>query len=262
MFVAPNGVTLTGQVSRGDGTAVVYGNLLSGTGNFVEGPPNVDTYGDWESLTATDYYLSGGAGGGGGGGAGQLTYVPSITSINPTSGPATGGTSVTITGTHLGDTTQVYFGATPAASFTIVSETSITAVSPAGTPGTVDITAGNATGTSGTSPADQFTYTGSFAPQLARLQAGTSTVVADPISSASNAGKTDALPIWILDGNPFLAPFLTGDLAPQGGLNQTQLEQVLPRLGHLDQHALDAVFAELAMNPGTPSLYSSHLSTL
>ena len=45
-----------------------------------------------------------------------------------------------------------------AASFTIVSDTSITATSPAGTAGTVDITVTNETGTSSTSSADHFTY--------------------------------------------------------------------------------------------------------
>jgi hypothetical protein len=77
--------------------------------------------------------------------------------VEPTIGPAAGGTSVTITGSHLSGATAVKFGTTGAVSFTVNSETSITAVSPAGA-GTVDVTVTTAAGTSLTSPADLFTY--------------------------------------------------------------------------------------------------------
>lgn len=182
IFVAPNGVTLTGQVNQADGTAVVYGNLLSGTGNFVSGPPSIDTYADWESLAAADYYLYGGGGGGGGGGAGQLTYVPSIMTVSPASGPTTGGTTVTITGSHLSGVTSIAFGTVPAASFIIVSDTSITAVSPAEPVSTVDITAANAEGASATSPADRFSY-------LASNQAPSVTSIS-PTSGPTSGGTS------------------------------------------------------------------------
>ena len=52
----------------------------------------------------------------------------------------------------------MYFGGVAAASFTVNSDGSITAVTPAGTAGTVDVTVSAAGGTSATSPADQFTY--------------------------------------------------------------------------------------------------------
>ena len=64
---------------------------------------------------------------------------------------------MTITGTGFTGATAVDFGTTPATSFTVVSDTSITADSPAGT-GTVDVTVTTPGGTSATSPADQFTY--------------------------------------------------------------------------------------------------------
>lgn len=51
---------------------------------------------------------------------------PTITSFNPTSGVA--GTSVTITGTKFTGVTAVKFNSTPAASFTVDSDTQITAV--------------------------------------------------------------------------------------------------------------------------------------
>ncbi|MEP6908746.1 MAG: putative Ig domain-containing protein, partial [Pseudoxanthomonas sp.] len=82
---------------------------------------------------------------------------PAVTSITPTSGPTTGGSSVVISGTNFSGTTAVTFGATSATGFTVNSATQITAIAPAGT-GTVDVRVTNAGGTSNTSAADQFTY--------------------------------------------------------------------------------------------------------
>jgi hypothetical protein len=72
-----------------------------------------------------------------------------ITNLSPTSGPTTGGTAVTITGTSFTGVTSVKFNATAAVSFKVDSATSITAVSPAGA-GTVVLTV---TTPNGTSPA-------------------------------------------------------------------------------------------------------------
>jgi hypothetical protein len=90
----------------------------------------------------------------------QFTYVapPTVTGVSPNHGLVTGGTTVTITGTNLSKATAVKFGATNASSFTVKSGTEITAVSPPGTPGTVDVTVTTAGGTSATSTNDQFTY--------------------------------------------------------------------------------------------------------
>ena len=94
--------------------------------------------------------------------ADQYTYTPppppTVTSVGPTSGPSTGGTSVTITGTGFAGASAVKFGTT-AATFTVNSSTSITATSPAGALGTFDVTVTTSGGTSATSAADQFTYT-------------------------------------------------------------------------------------------------------
>jgi hypothetical protein len=89
--------------------------------------------------------------------ADRFTYGPTVTKVEPTIGPAAGGTSVTITGTGFSGATEVKFGSKNATSVKVNSETSIRAVSPAGT-GTVDVTVTTPAGTSPTSPADQFTY--------------------------------------------------------------------------------------------------------
>ncbi|MGK8522676.1 IPT/TIG domain-containing protein [Nocardia asteroides] len=80
--------------------------------------------------------------------------MPTITSISPTSGPTTGGNSVTITGTGFTGPTTVRFGNT-ATTFTMNSPTQITAIAPAGSPGTVQVTVTTAAGTSNGLP---YTY--------------------------------------------------------------------------------------------------------
>ncbi len=87
-----------------------------------------------------------------------VNALPTVTSVSPASGPSTGGTYVTITGSNFIGVTAVRFGATAATGFTVNSSTQITATSPAGAAGTVDIRVTTAGGTSVTSVADQFTY--------------------------------------------------------------------------------------------------------
>jgi len=68
-----------------------------------------------------------------------FTYLPppTISSLTPIS--ATAGTLVTITGTNFTGTTNVSFGGIPATSYTVVSETMITAVTPSGQSGSVSV---------------------------------------------------------------------------------------------------------------------------
>lgn len=69
--------------------------------------------------------------------AGFTFLPPIITAFTPTSKAIRG--TVTITGTNLTGATAVSFGGTPAASFNVVSSTSITAVLAAGSSGIVSI---------------------------------------------------------------------------------------------------------------------------
>jgi hypothetical protein len=77
--------------------------------------------------------------------------------VSPKEGPSTGGTVVTITGSNLGEATEVWFGATRSTSFTINPNGSLTAVSPAGN-GVVDVTVTNPYGRSAKTLKDRFTY--------------------------------------------------------------------------------------------------------
>lgn len=84
--------------------------------------------------------------------------VPTVTGVSPNSGPAGGGTAVTVAGTNLTGATLVSFGGTAATSVVVVSATSITCVSPAHASGLVDVTVTTPSGTSAISAADHFTY--------------------------------------------------------------------------------------------------------
>jgi IPT/TIG domain len=103
----------------------------------------------------------------------ELGPAPAVTAVTPVYGREAGGTSVNITGEHLFQITEVRFGSTPATSFSVNSETSITAQAPAGT-GTVDITVTAPPGTSEITPADNFTFvpTGP-APAISNISAKT-----------------------------------------------------------------------------------------
>jgi polyvinyl alcohol dehydrogenase (cytochrome) len=84
---------------------------------------------------------------------------PAITGVSPSKGPVAGGTTVTITGANFTGASAVAFGSTNAKSFTLVSSTSITAVSPARPAGVVDITVTAPGGTSALTPSDRFRFT-------------------------------------------------------------------------------------------------------
>jgi RHS repeat-associated protein len=85
--------------------------------------------------------------------------APSVKSIKPTTGPFSGGTTVTIKGEHLESASSVSFGGVAATSFHVASAKSITAVSPAGT-GTVDVQVTTSSATSAPVAGDRFTYSG------------------------------------------------------------------------------------------------------
>lgn len=88
--------------------------------------------------------------------------VATVQAITPTSGPISGGTRVTITGTGLGPTTAVRFGdETATAVPTVLSDSEVTAVSPRREEaGTIDVRVVNGGGVSAPVPAARFTYLG------------------------------------------------------------------------------------------------------
>ena len=104
--------------------------------------------------------------------ADQFTYIappPVVLAVTPNSGGTTGGNRITVLGTGFAGASAVDFNGTPATSFTINSDNSITVVTPAEPAGLVDITVTTVGGTSATSSSDSFTYTTPPVPAITGL---------------------------------------------------------------------------------------------
>ena len=150
--VVITGTNFTDVTSVSFGSANVAFTVNSGTQITVTAPAG--TVG-----TTVDITVTAAAGTSVTSAASKYTYgVPTITALNPASGPYSGGNSVVITGTNLTGATAVYFGA-KAATFTVNSNTQITATAPSGTAGTtVDVTVTAPGGTTVTSAASKYGY--------------------------------------------------------------------------------------------------------
>lgn len=72
--------------------------------------------------------------------------APAVSSVSPGSGPDTGGTAVTLTGTGFQTGAAVFVGSSPAGSVSSVGTTQILAVTPAGAPGPAPVTVQNPDG--------------------------------------------------------------------------------------------------------------------
>ena len=121
----------------------------------------------------------------------QFTFVsgpPVITNVSPNSGPVTGGTTVTITGTGFGDANAVDFGtANVATQWTIVNFTTIVATAPVGQLGPYDIQVSNPSGTSTPVAADVYTYTTPPVPTVSGVS---------PATGPSTGGTGSRSPAW------------------------------------------------------------------
>lgn len=97
----------------------------------------------------------------------EVQPAPAIVAVSPASGSIAGGTKVKLTGTDFNAASEVRFGELPATSFTVVSETEITAVAPRSKKvGQVDISVTTLAGTSTATRSDRFTYKGCVVPNL------------------------------------------------------------------------------------------------
>jgi len=151
-------VTLTGTHFTG-ATDVKFG-ATNATGFTVNSATSITATSPAGSASTVDITVTTVGGTSATSSADQFTYVapPTVTAVTPNGGPLAGGTSVTLTGTNLTGATAVKFGLANAASFAVNSATSITATSPAGSAGTVNVTVTTVGGTSATGAGNQFSY--------------------------------------------------------------------------------------------------------
>jgi hypothetical protein len=147
-----------------------------------------------------------------------VDLTPAVTGLTVASGPA--GVSVTVTGQNFSGAAghlQVLFGSTPATSVTVVDDSHVTVVAPAGS-GTVDVRVQSGVsdpnnssninspvfgyGTSAVSSVDRFTYTSSSGPTHFSLSA----------PAGSTGGSAFAVTVTALDASNHLAMGYVGML--------------------------------------------------
>jgi parallel beta-helix repeat protein len=112
-----------------------------------------------------------------------VTSAPTISSVAPTSGPATGGTTVNISGANFLAGDNVLFGSLAASKVQVVNSSQIQAVTPAEQAGTVNVIVQDSNGQSVTA-SKAFT----FAASVPALQITTSSLPAGTVGSSYSAG--------------------------------------------------------------------------
>lgn len=119
--------------------------------------------------------------------------APAVASVTPESGPAGGGTNVTITGTNFAGGAGVTFGATAATNVVVVDATTITADTPAHTAGSVDVVVTNPDGQSG-ALAGGFTYVA--APTVTDVAPASGTTAGGTAVTIAGAAFQPGAAVW------------------------------------------------------------------
>ena len=115
---------------------------------------------------------------------------PIVASVLPTSGPVTGGNTVTISGSGFVAVSRVMFGPTPGTGVRVLSTTKLTVIAPKHDAGVVNILVTGAGGTSVAVTADHYTY---VAPPAVRSVTGAS----------GASGSTNGSNVVIVTGTGF-----------------------------------------------------------
>jgi hypothetical protein len=187
-----NDVSATPFVQSFTPTSGTVGTVVTITGNNFTGATGVSFGGVpassfvVNSSTSITAVVAGGASGSvsvttpqGTGSLAGFVYLPHIASFTPTSGIA--GTVVTISGYNLSGVTSVSFGGVGAASFNIVSNTTITAVIGLGSTGNISVRDANGAASLGT-----FTFIPSAPPVITSFAPLSATTGSTVIITGSN----------------------------------------------------------------------------
>lgn len=140
---------------------------------------------------------------------------PTVTSVSPNNGTASGGTSVTLTGTNFAAGASVTFGGTVATAVNVVNSTTITATTSAHAAGTVNVVVTNSNNLSGTL-ANGYTYTApssgptitSITPNSGATSGGTGVTIAGTNFAAGatvSFGGTPATNVNVVSSNSITA---------------------------------------------------------
>ncbi len=185
-FLAGATVSLGGTAATGV-TVVSSTSITATTAAHAAGTVNVVvTNTDSQTGTLTSGYTYG-------------NPKPTVTTISPTSGPASGGTPVTITGTGFLAGATVSLGGTAATGVTVVSSTSITATTAAHAAGTVNVVVTNTDSQTGTLT-NGYTYNAATGGTIAYVQSKSATLTsgsseAIAFSAAQTAGNLNVVAV-------------------------------------------------------------------
>ena len=126
----------------------------------------------------------------------SYNLAPTVTAVLPTSGSTAGGTSITITGTDLGNASTVTVGSAACTNVVVVSSTSITCTTPTGTAGTASIvvTAGGQSNVANT----LFTYN---APPTTTTPPTTAPATTAPATTAPATTTAPSGPVNVTSSN-------------------------------------------------------------
>ena len=188
-------VTITGE--HLEGADAVYFGTRAGTihsdsaGEIIATAPAGEASGAVDVTVATEVATSETSE------ADKFTYVhentPTVSRLSAKKGPAAGGITITIAGTELEGVTAVMFGSRQASQIHNISSTTITAVAPEGTAGTVHVTLTTPYGTSPESKKAQFKYEGPVITQITPGSgplAGGNTITISGIGFAAGTNTT------------------------------------------------------------------------
>jgi hypothetical protein len=169
--------------------------------------------------------------------ADKFTYsapAPTVTKLDPATSVIFGGKTVTLTGTALTGTKSLKIGSTSVTSFTVVSDTSLTFVTPKAAAGPAHVAVTTAGGTSKPGTGDVLTYVNPPAPTVTGLSA--------------KSGKSTATNTVTVTGTNFAgasAVMVGGVRATVTAVSDSQLSVVVPR------HAAGASNVQVTAPGGT-----------
>ncbi len=139
--------------------------------------------------------------------------APTVSAVSPNTGPAAGGTPVTVTGTNFTSGATVAFGGVAATNVQITSPTSLTATSPPGS-STVHVTVTGTGGSSTGGPGDQFTYAAA-GPVPGAGPADLSLRLSTPFFATPGPNSTTV--VTVTNNGPTVAGPTTTTFVPFGG---------------------------------------------
>jgi hypothetical protein len=170
------------------GTTVAFGSTPA-TGIIVRSATSITALSPAGSAGVADVTVTTPAGSSATSSVDRFAYVvPSVEWISPDTGPAAGGTSVTVIGSGFGPGATVHFGTAAATAVVVKSATALTATAPPGTAGSFDVTVTTTHGTSAAGAGDLFAYGGP--PSVSSITPNDGPIVGDTSVVIIGAGFT------------------------------------------------------------------------